>query len=44
MTCVEKDVAARIKDHYKGKRHMIIGRVANITVPHEGRIGLSVPE
>jgi choline dehydrogenase-like flavoprotein len=39
MTCVEKDVAVRIKDHYKGKRQMIIGRVANITVPHEGRVG-----
>jgi len=37
MTCVEKDVAARLKEHYKGSRHMIIGRVANITVPHEGR-------
>ena len=37
MTCVEKDVAARIKDHYHGKRAMVIGRVANITVPHEGR-------
>ncbi|HEY4110285.1 GMC family oxidoreductase [Puia sp.] len=39
MTCVEKDVSARLKDHYKGMRHMIIGRVANITVPHEGRPG-----
>jgi len=39
MTCVEKDVAARLKEHYKGLRHMIIGRVANITVPHEGRPG-----
>jgi choline dehydrogenase-like flavoprotein len=37
MTCVEKDVAARIKEHYKGERAMIIGRTANITVPHEGR-------
>ncbi len=37
MNCVEKDVSAKIKDHYKGKRHMIIGRVANITVPHQGR-------
>jgi choline dehydrogenase-like flavoprotein len=37
MTCVEKDVAARLKDHYKGERHMIIGRTANLTVPHEGR-------
>ena len=39
MTCVEKDVAARIKEHYKGERAMIIGRTANITVPHEGRPG-----
>jgi choline dehydrogenase-like flavoprotein len=39
MTCVEKDVSARIKEHYKGMRHMIIGRTANITVPHEGRPG-----
>jgi len=37
MSCVEKDVASRIKDHYKGVRKMIIGRVANLTVPHEGR-------
>ena len=37
MTCVEKDVAARIKEHYKGERAMIIGRTANLTVPHEGR-------
>jgi hypothetical protein len=32
MTCVEKDVAARLKEHYKGMRHIIIGRVANLTV------------
>ncbi|MGV3528954.1 MAG: GMC oxidoreductase [Flavisolibacter sp.] len=31
MNCVEKDVAARIKE--KMNRHMIIGRVANITTP-----------
>lgn len=31
MNCVEKDVAARIKE--KLNRHMIIGRVANITTP-----------
>ncbi|HEX6892690.1 MAG TPA: GMC family oxidoreductase [Chryseolinea sp.] len=37
MTCVEKDLAARIKDHYKGKRHMIIGRAAHVTGPLEGR-------
>jgi choline dehydrogenase-like flavoprotein len=33
MNVVEKDVAARIKQHYKGSRHMFIGRVANITQP-----------
>ena len=37
MTCVEKDVAARLKEYYKGARAMIIGRTANITVAHEGR-------
>ncbi len=37
MTCVEKDVSVRLKEYYKGKRSMIIGRTANITVPHEGR-------
>ncbi len=38
MNVVEKDVAKRIKQHYKGNRHMIIGRTANITQPHEGRV------
>ncbi len=37
MTCVEKDVSARIKEHYKGSRNMIIGRTANITEPLPGR-------
>ncbi len=37
MTCVEQVVAARIKEYYKGKRHMIIGRVANLTAPIPGR-------
>lgn len=37
MTCVEKDVSARIKEHYKGTRHMIIGRTANITLPIQER-------
>jgi choline dehydrogenase-like flavoprotein len=37
MNVVEKDVAARIKAHYKGDRHMIIGRTANITQPLPGR-------
>jgi choline dehydrogenase-like flavoprotein len=37
MSCVERDVAARIKEHYKAQRHMIIGRVANLTAPIPGR-------
>jgi choline dehydrogenase-like flavoprotein len=37
MNCVEKDVAARIKEHYKGVRKMIIGRNAHATVPLNGR-------
>ena len=37
MNCVEKDVAARLKEAFKGKRHMFIGRTANITVAHQGR-------
>ena len=37
LNCVEKDVAARLQDHYKGQRHMIIGRVANLTAPLQSR-------
>ena len=37
MNVVEKDIAARIKDHYKNQRAMIIGRTANITEPLPGR-------
>ena len=37
MNVVEKDVAARIKQHYKGARHMFIGRVANLTQPNENQ-------
>lgn len=37
MNCVEKDVAARMKEYYKGARAMIIGRTANLTIAHEGR-------
>lgn len=33
MNCVEKDVAARITKEFGGKRAMIIGRTANITLP-----------
>lgn len=37
LNMVEKDLAQKIKSHYKGQRHLINSRVANITVPHEGR-------
>ena len=37
LNCVEKDVAARIKEQYKGSRHLIIGRVANLTAAIPGR-------
>lgn len=38
MNVVEKDVASRIKQHYKDKRSMIIGRTANITQPLQERV------
>jgi choline dehydrogenase-like flavoprotein len=39
MNVAEKDVAAKLKTHYNGKRHMFIGRSANITEarPEQGR-------
>jgi choline dehydrogenase-like flavoprotein len=37
LNCVEKDVAGKIRKHYREARRMIIGRVANLTQPHEGR-------
>src|ERR1700722_8364040 len=37
MNCVEKDVSARMNAHYNSYRKMIMGRSANLTVPHEGR-------
>jgi choline dehydrogenase-like flavoprotein len=33
MNVVEKALAPKLKEHYKGKRHMFIGRSANITEP-----------
>jgi choline dehydrogenase-like flavoprotein len=39
MNCVEKDAAARIKEHYKDARTWTIGRPANITQPLPGRPG-----
>lgn len=37
LNVVEKDVAERIKKNYKGNRHLIIGRVANLTAPIQER-------
>ncbi len=37
MNIVEQTVAARIKEHYKNKRTMIIGRTANLTQAIPGR-------
>ncbi|WP_316804929.1 GMC family oxidoreductase [Pedobacter nototheniae] len=37
LNCVEKDVSARIKAHYKDQRHLIIGRTANLTAAIPGR-------
>lgn len=40
LNCVEKDVSARIQKAYKGSRHLISGRTANMTQPkpEEGRV------
>ncbi|MEJ7778124.1 MAG: GMC family oxidoreductase, partial [Daejeonella sp.] len=37
MNVVEKDVSARIKAHYQGRRNMVMGRTANITNPIQNR-------
>ncbi|MBC6490046.1 GMC oxidoreductase [Flavihumibacter stibioxidans] len=37
LNCVEKDAADRIRKHYKDARRLIIGRSANLTVPHNNR-------
>ena len=37
LNFIEKDVAAKIKSFYKGERHLINSRVANLTVAHNER-------
>ncbi len=37
LNCAEKDVKKRMEEYYKGVRHLIIGRSANITQPHHDR-------
>ena len=39
LNCAEEMVAGRIKSAYGGTRHLIPGRVANITQPLPGRVG-----
>ncbi|EMR02373.1 GMC oxidoreductase [Cesiribacter andamanensis] len=37
FNCVEADVRDRVKDYYKGQRHIIMGRTANLTAAIEER-------
>jgi choline dehydrogenase-like flavoprotein len=37
LNCAEKEVKKRMEAYYKGTRHFIIGRSANITQPHHDR-------
>lgn len=37
LNCAEKEVKKRMEAFYKGSRHLIIGRSANITQPHHDR-------
>lgn len=37
LNCVEKEVKKRMESHFKNERKLIIGRSANITVPHYER-------
>ena len=37
LNFVEKDIAEKIKKFYKGERHLINSRLANLTEPHNGR-------
>jgi len=38
LNCVEKDVAARIKTHFNDRRRLIMGRLANLSQPHNERV------
>ena len=41
LNCVEKTAAERIRKSFDEKRRLIIGRTANIAVPHKGRTDAS---
>jgi choline dehydrogenase-like flavoprotein len=38
LNCVEKDVAARIRTRFDDRRRLIMGRLANLSQPHAGRV------
>lgn len=38
LNCVEKDAAARLKQHFGGRRRLIMGRLANLSQPHGARV------
>lgn len=38
LNCVEKDIAARLRNHFNDERRLIIGRVANLTAPLQERV------
>ncbi|MDQ5977557.1 MAG: hypothetical protein QG602_529, partial [Verrucomicrobiota bacterium] len=38
LNCVEKDVAARLRSQFGGHRRLIMGRLANLSQPHAGRV------
>jgi choline dehydrogenase-like flavoprotein len=38
LNCVEKDVAARLRTQFGGHRRLIMGRLANLSQPHAGRV------
>jgi choline dehydrogenase-like flavoprotein len=38
LNCVEKDVAARLRERFGGRRRLIMGRLANLSRPHADRV------
>ena len=38
LNCAERAVAARVREKFHDSRRLIIGRVANLTVPHQNRV------
>jgi choline dehydrogenase-like flavoprotein len=38
LNCVERDVAARLRERFGGHRRLIMGRLANLSQAHAGRV------